>query len=1097
MTSALATPVYLSDHARFPAVWPPGVCMRKRACAGPHTSDWRVVDPFANGHRIEATQTQRPLDVALRTVYRTEAHVSAYAVRGPDGVLLAHQPRVAKDALPWLRTQGYEVVLTCFLADLDTPSHVPWTPETRATWARLWASAPSLQTCGMYWSPKGARLVQPLAHPLAVDVAEPLLHVWLHQFVREGLWDTVLAVKDWTRLMRTPHHQRPTGAVRSEGIDLTRMRAIDPTGWTVPVPARRTPRPRPVPPATAAEPEDVSPQVLDDGPLPPEWERVAVAVGTAIRDRVKVDWRRCTMALSGALLERGCPPPLLPAVVGRAHDEDPGWSEYRADRVGIARTTAQKAVQGFDLLGYGALRVSFPAVADALDGATVSPAEARVRRQLAVPAPLRVSLDAALATIRKVIAEARPGVTLLAAPPGTGKTQAVADHARTLPPIGARAAPGSRVGVLAPTHKLAQQIAAKLLRSLRLYSPPSYLDAVGNPACAYVESARPLAAGGQSVARELCEGRGRAPCDRAATCPARLGQEGDPKANLVVSVHGLVAQVREILGPSGLLVADEPGDVLSSERVTLDELDAARRHLGAFVQRYAQALAPALAALDAWVRSLGVLDAPDLVLLPDVIRAGLASVPPELLADAGLDPELPAAEVPDAVLLAVTEALGPDARTAAPPLRWNEVGPARGSPARATEIGQASRVLNLLRRGLVGRVPWAARLDERSGERAVMLTGPSEALLCALAHEGPVVILDADAALHAPALARVRGYAPRLVEIAVADGAPIARTILVSAGATRSTWLPRGVPDWAAILPALRAAVAWMQPYATVGILAPQILEVALAHTRDPDAVVPRAQWKALRQSATALERARAQLAPVFAGFSGRILTGHYGGLEGLDYLADCDATVTLMDPRPNLGAERDKAAYLGLDPEGRLDALAAAELGQAHGRLRTIHRTRPGAQLHVGTVVPAGWAGLPVEVRSLPVGRPHTVPGTMTGAEFLALRTRAELGVRELARALHLSDGTVRRYESEERAIPADVERALRALASTAPETPLQKYSLQGFRAQSEITAAAQGVSGAVGPPSEAPPAQGVSGAPVFSTPLANDSFTPLEATW
>jgi DNA-binding transcriptional regulator YiaG len=1085
--------VYISDHSRFPAVWPPGVCPRKK-CSVIHTSDWRVTDRFANGHRIEATQTQCPLEEALRRVYRTEAHVSAYAVRDSTGVLLATQPRVAKAALPWLRAQGYDVVLTCFLADLDTPGHLAWTPETRATWVRRWAEAPALQTCGMYWSPKGVRLLQPLKHPLAVDLAEPLVRVWLGHLVREGLWPSVLEVKDWTRLMRAPHHQRPTGPVRSEGIDLSRMRVIDPSGWALPAPTARRSRPRAVPPATAAEPGYLPVEVPDDVPLPPEWERVAVAVGTAIRDTVRADWRSCVLALSGALIERGCPPPLLPAVIGHAHDQDPGWAQYRADRTGIARTTRAKAAQGLPVRGYGALRGSFPGVADALDGATISPAEARVRRQIALPAPVQVPLADALATIRAVIATAPPGVTLLAAPPGTGKTRAVVDLAGTRPPIEKRAAPGSRIGILAPTHKLALQIGGKLPRVLRLFSPPSYLDSTGAPVCVYVDSAKPLASGGQSVARELCEGRGRAPCDRAATCAARPGQEGDPKATLVTGVHGLVPQVREILGPSGLLVFDEPPDMIASERVTLDDLDTARRCLGAFVARYAQVMAVALAAFDAWVRALGMLDAPDLLLLPDVVRAGLRAVPPELLADAGLDPELPADDVPDAVLLAVAESIDPTARRASPPLRWSEVSQARGNPARAAEIGTASRVLNLLRRGLVARAPWAARLDERGGERAVTLVGPSEALLCALAHEGPVVILDADAALHAPAIARVLGYAPRLVEIAVADGAKIDRTVLVSAGATRSHWLPRGVPDWSAILPALRATIAWMRPYGTVGLIAPQILEVAIAHTLDPDAAVPRAQWKALRQSASALDRARAQLAPVLAGYDGTILTAHYGGLEGLDIMSRCDATVTVMDPRPNLGIERDKAAYLGLDPDGRLDALAAAELRQAHGRLRTIHRTRPGAQLHVGTVVPAGWAGLDVTVRSLPAGRPPTT-ASMTAEAFREARTRTGLGVRDLASALHVTHPTVLRYESGERAVPADVARAVRSLAETGTETPITEDSLQGFRYQSSPVTPAQGVSVPLDDCTPVTPAQGVSVPPLNGATPASGSYEQPEA--
>ena len=91
---------------------------------------------------------------------------------------------------------------------------------------------------------------------------------------------------------------------------------------------------------------------------------------------------------------------------------------------------------------------------------------------------------------------------------------------------------------------------------------------------------------------------------------------------------------------------------------------------------------------------------------------------------------------------------------------------------------------------------------------------------------------------------------------------------------------------------------------------------------------------------------------------------------------------------------------------------------------------------------MPAGWPGLPVEVRRMPVGRPCGVGGGMTAAELCALRESAGMGVRELARAVGVSDMAVRRYESGDRAIPPDVERAVRLLARTATETPNQNSS-------------------------------------------------------
>jgi transcriptional regulator with XRE-family HTH domain len=254
------------------------------------------------------------------------------------------------------------------------------------------------------------------------------------------------------------------------------------------------------------------------------------------------------------------------------------------------------------------------------------------------------------------------------------------------------------------------------------------------------------------------------------------------------------------------------------------------------------------------------------------------------------------------------------------------------------------------------------------------------------------------------------------------------------------------VPEWAAILPALRWAVAWLAEGGetrSVGLIAPQVIEAAIAHTLAPDDLGPRKAWKACRGTVASLAKARAHLAPILDGWKGRYVLGHFQALEGLDHMADCDATITLMDPRPNLSIERVKALYLGLDIEGRLDDLAAAELGQAHGRLRVVHRSRPGRQLHVGTVAPAGWQGRAVEVSVLPVGRPSRATGAVGAAEVSEARTALGLTGEALAGLLGVSRATLSRYETGARAVPTDVAAAIRALAPVQPdsnvtETPL-----------------------------------------------------------
>lgn len=1080
MADPLDTLVTIVPQEKWPSMHAPGIpagsCAARKCTL--HTSDWRAAPgSAANAHAVVA-QPLHTLRDALARSFRTPALMMGCIITR-DGV--PHPtPRVCKDAVPWLRSQGFELVTTCFFADIDTPGHRLWTDEDRVAFDRFWRDAPAAQTCGAYDSPKGFRLIQPLTAPLPVDEAEQRLWGWLNELLAQGAWQSVLECKDWGHLMRVPTCRMNGRWRRPTFVSTERMVAIDP-----PAPLARTATRRLVRRAGIATPradgQVVVPLFVDR--IPDGWDRVADVVGAAIAASVRSDWRRCFLALAGALCERGCPIEAVPAIVARAHAVDRSydrWEELVASRGELARSTvmrwlARRATPGAEIgvLGYHVLRAEYAAVADALDATTADGAEARLLSQLAAPAPRPVPVGDAVARIADVLATASAGVTLVAAPPGTGKTHAVAEHARHLPVIGQRAAPGSRIAVSAPTHKLARQTAAKLApRSLHLFSPPSHVDeATGAPTCIYADAARALASGGQSVSKEFCDGRGKSPCEARATCPARDGMEGDPKANLVTGVHGLVRQLRSYAGPAGLLVVDEPGEVLVTERLTLDHLATARRYLDEFVPNYARAMAPALEALLAWVREVGPVEG-SLTPLPDAIRAAVDHVPVEMRGAALIDPETPAELVGDAVLQAVAGAIPPDAKSKAPPLTWRAVSRARPNPGRAAELGLASRVLHLLRRGVVARVPYAARIDERGGERAVTLTGPNDDLLVALAHEGPVVILDANAALHATAIAKAVGYAPRLVELAVADGAPVARSILVCPTATRTSWLPRGVPDWDAIVPVLRAVVSWVRQHPQIrrlGILAPQVLEAALMHTLRPEDPAYVAAWPKTRR---ALDDARTRLAPVLEPLREiHVGSGHFFALEGLDFMADYDATVTLTDPRPNLGVERDKAEYLGLDLDGRLDELAAAELQQAHGRLRTIHRDRPGWQLHVGAVAPAGWAGLDVELLRMPRGRPR-VDAAMSAGDFAAARAALGLTVREFARNLGLSHQTVMRWERGEGAVRPDVAAGVRALVGGGPETPLQNTPTMVVSGPADVQWSAQGVSGPRN-------AQGVSGPP------------------
>ncbi|WP_437925715.1 hypothetical protein WMF37_42820 [Sorangium sp. So ce291] len=192
-----------------------------------------------------------------------------------------------------------------------------------------------------------------------------------------------------------------------------------------------------------------------------------------------------------------------------------------------------------------------------------------------------------------------------------------------------------------------------------------------------------------------------------------------------------------------------------------------------------------------------------------------------------------------------------------------------------------------------------------------------------------------------------------------------------------------------------------------------KLVEVAIWAALGKDV---RAAWDELGQDAAALDDVHRQLAPEIAKLPARAELGHYGALRGLDQWRDLDALVTFGDPWWLLTDVQRDARYIGLsDWEERYEALCAAELEQAHGRLRTVHRTRPARMLHVGNVVSAGCND--AEVREPVGGRPKEE--RRVGADELAVLVERIGGVRAAARPLGTSPGVMRRYVGGERAVP------------------------------------------------------------------------------
>jgi len=205
---------------------------------------------------------------------------------------------------------------------------------------------------------------------------------------------------------------------------------------------------------------------------------------------------------------------------------------------------------------------------------------------------------------------------------------------------------------------------------------------------------------------------------------------------------------------------------------------------------------------------------------------------------------------------------------------------------------------------------------------------------------------------------------------------------------------------------------------------------------------------------------------------------GHYGAQRGLNTWADCDAFFTVGDPWPNLGAARAEAAALGLEADAWAIEQARAELVQAWGRIRAVHRTASALVVHFGSPVLAPepswapqWAG--VRQERAPLGRPRTVLPLTDPATWAEERARLGLSAKAHARALGLSWTTYRR-----RAPKGSAEGGEREQGEETLKTPEEKG---GHNPPLEVF---DGVTGAPGAVSSSIPDYGPPDSPDFVPP-------------
>ena len=988
-----------------------------------------------DGIRERVAEAYQVLDLhdALTREYRTDAHLVTYVVPGAR-----RQPRVNKPGLPFFPRR---LEVGVFFCDVDNPGHSRWTDELFAEALEQYETLGALQTAGVYHTEHGRRIVQPIAEPIPVQEVEPYIRRWFRRLEEDGLavdWQC----RDWTRHYRLPHVWRGGARYRSPWVDLRRMRPIE----LEPLP----PSVAGATPATAPR-ASAAPRLVPDVDwtveLPPAWEERVRIIAAAVRE-VQTEWHTLFLALAGALLSRGAPPEHVP-VLCRAVSLATGADTRTDDRETGARTTVRRWLAGQPATGYTQLALRWPGVALALDEAMATGVEARMRAQAAAPGPeLPASLEETTAALEDVIRRAPPGLTLISSECGLGKTAAAMKVAaeRAARPYaspeaqGVRAPPQSKTSISVDKNALAIQIQEDLeLRGVavrRIFGPLSVLREDGTPECRYHETAQHLVAGGQAIKREFCEGRGLQRCEHYDECAARRGSEGPGDARVVVGPHALIGPLDKAAGTTGLLVIDEPPHLLDTTPVTLGDLERTERALSAFDRAYADAMRPALQAARAWILAAEIPGAS--LPVKDGLRRFGAAVDPEVLEDARV-----AAEVDGDCVACAAAAPLPDPRSSAPPLRIVEVSLARHDLRRAQELGVASRVLGALHHA--ARAVWlvAGRVEQVAGQRLLLITSARRELTQALRREGAVVLMDANVGLDAAIYETVVGYAPPLHDFRAGDGAPIARTVIRCRSASRTHWMRGGkLRAEPSLVGAVRALIAWAQEdraATSLGIITLKPIRLALEAALRPEDPAAREAWRAAGQEPRILDELVARLGPVLAGWGGEIILGHYGAVRGLNNMAGVDCLATLADPWPNLDAVRRDAAYVGREDgwRERVEGLCRAELEQAHGRLRTVHRTRPGRALHVGRVLPggSGWSGGRVEIRHMQVGRPQA-SGRMTTAELEALIARCG-SLSAAARLAGCSRAYLLKCRTGERPVSDRVAEALRALERGAGDPP------------------------------------------------------------
>ncbi|MGE5783466.1 MAG: hypothetical protein ACM3ZE_02710, partial [Myxococcales bacterium] len=659
---------------------------------------------------------------ALEHCYGTKAHLVTYVVEG-----LIEQPRIKKEGLElFLARYGGRITTECFMCDVDNPLHQCWTEEGFLSAREAHQKMEILSTAGLYYTPHGFRIVQPLSKPIDVHEAEDHLVAWLYRLKAAGLevdWKCI----DWTRHFRLPNTTyEPTR--RSRCIDLSRMQPIDlPPLPAVPLKAPNVESSKSVRKTTggAKKPEGThSASVVSSVPdLPERWMPLARNVAAAMRT-VESEWHTPFLALAGAMLSLGVPEELVPQLNG-AVSALTGADTRTSDRVSGARTTIDRRHRGLPFQGLRTLQQDWPDVAAALRAEmdalrTTGASESVVDADGGQPSQPERSLEETIAAMEAAIENAPDGLTLIKAECGIGKSQAALRVAarRAMKPykdpnaVGSRAPAESKTSISVDKNRLAQQFMSSLRKlgqsSLRVFGPLSLRERDGTPICQFHNIAEPLVSGGLRMQWELCERRNSgSKCPHYDGCPAREGYEGDVDSRITLGTHALLNTLDARAGSTGMLIIDEVQDFLESVTLTEDDLTTALQFgLKSFDGMHLGALAPSLWALRAFARMSDDFRAIDAC---EAVRKFEREVPLDVLQQGQRSAGLSYESENDAVRCGCKAPFPTRHQGTSPPVLKMAIEFAMMRPSAAQEIGRIALVLRTVYRAIAAEYPVTVR----------------------------------------------------------------------------------------------------------------------------------------------------------------------------------------------------------------------------------------------------------------------------------------------------------------------------------------------------------------------------------------------------